>query len=517
MKIKYTITLAITLAGLLSTTSASPYYSQNFDGMGPTGRTLPPGWSVWNLAGEGSSLVIPTSAEIATAVPDGPSLAVWNQTDATTSFLEQAANMGSTVTDVNRLLGTSPTDNRGDLLQLALTNHSGAAVIAVSFAYDMKCMAAGTLKPGYPPSSIDELPGYSFYYLDGTLWKHAASMDLANDTVNSVGHATAVINLSTPLANGGVLQFRWFDDNANAFSPDTMYAIDNIVINLLTVPAADFYSQNFDGMGPTGTTLPPGWSVWNLPGDGSSLVIPTSAEIATAVPDGPTLAVWNQTDGSRSFLEQAANMGSTATDVNRLLGTSPTENRGDLLQLALTNNSGAVVSTVSMGYDMKCMAAGTLKNGYPPNSIDELPGYSFYYLDGATWKHVPSMDLANDAVNSVGHASAVFNLSTPVVDGGVLRFRWFDDNANAFSPDTMYAIDNIVVNIGPKVNLVKAIKPSFTGLAVGTNYQLQVSADLNTWTNQGSPFTATNPSMIYPQYWDVDNWNQLYFRLQVVP
>ncbi len=69
----------------------------------------------------------------------------------------------------------------------------------------------------------------------------------------------------------------------------------------------------------------------------------------------------------------------------------------------------------------------------------------------------------------------------------------------------------------PQVDLIKAVKPSFSLLSLGTNYQLQVSADMNIWTNQGSPFTATNPTMSYPQYWDVDNWNQLFFRLQVSP
>jgi hypothetical protein len=49
---------------------------------------------------------------------------------------------------------------------------------------------------------------------------------------------------------------------------------------------------------------------------------------------------------------------------------------------------------------------------------------------------------------------------------------------------------------------------------LGTNYLLQVSGDLNNWTNHGSAFTATNASMIYPQYWDVDNWDKLFFRLQ---
>ena len=70
---------------------------------------------------------------------------------------------------------------------------------------------------------------------------------------------------------------------------------------------------------------------------------------------------------------------------------------------------------------------------------------------------------------------------------------------------------------GPIVNLIKAVKPTFLNLTVSSNYQLQVSSDLTTWTNQGSPFTATNGSMDYPQYWDVDNWNQLFFRLQAAP
>ena len=70
---------------------------------------------------------------------------------------------------------------------------------------------------------------------------------------------------------------------------------------------------------------------------------------------------------------------------------------------------------------------------------------------------------------------------------------------------------------GVQIALIKAVKPAFNNLTLTTNYQLQVSGDLNTWTNQGSPFKATSTSMIYPQYWDVDNWNSLFFRLQVAP
>jgi len=232
MKINHTIAVAIILAGLSSTASASFFYSQNFDSMGTTGTTPPTGWSSWFLSGDASSLVNPTSGEMASAGSGEATLAVWNQTDGNASFYRQAANMGSTATSPNRLLGTSPTEDRGMALQLSLQNTTGSAINAVNLAYDMECMASGTLKDGFPANSTDELPGYSFYYLDGSTWVHLASLDLSNDTVNSVGHASSDIVYSTPVPIGGTLQFRWYDDNANAFSPDTMYAIDNVNVDV---------------------------------------------------------------------------------------------------------------------------------------------------------------------------------------------------------------------------------------------------------------------------------------------
>jgi hypothetical protein len=52
---------------------------------------------------------------------------------------------------------------------------------------------------------------------------------------------------------------------------------------------------------------------------------------------------------------------------------------------------------------------------------------------------------------------------------------------------------------------------------LGAEYQLQICGDLKKWTNQGSAFTATNSSMVYPQYFNEAMWNQLFFRLQVAP
>lgn len=69
----------------------------------------------------------------------------------------------------------------------------------------------------------------------------------------------------------------------------------------------------------------------------------------------------------------------------------------------------------------------------------------------------------------------------------------------------------------PQVAIVRAVKPSFSKLIVGKKYILETSTDMITWTSQGKAFTATSPTMEYPQYWDVENWGQLYFRLWCLP
>ena len=95
--------------------------------------------------------------------------------------------------------------------------------------------------------------------------------------------------------------------------------------------------------------------------------------------------------------------------------------------------------------------------------------------------------------------------------GAIDDVRIYNRSLSSNEVAQLYAIEN-----SPRVDLIKAVKPTFSYLYVGTNYQLQLSSDMNTWTNQGAAFTATNHSMAYPQYWDLNNWNNLFFRLQVV-
>lgn len=61
---------------------------------------------------------------------------------------------------------------------------------------------------------------------------------------------------------------------------------------------------------------------------------------------------------------------------------------------------------------------------------------------------------------------------------------------------------------------MKAFTIDYSALSIGTNYQLQASSDLSTWTNWGTAFTATSANTAYHR---IDDWNKLFFRLVSSP
>jgi hypothetical protein len=64
-----------------------------------------------------------------------------------------------------------------------------------------------------------------------------------------------------------------------------------------------------------------------------------------------------------------------------------------------------------------------------------------------------------------------------------------------------------------QLSVIKAVALQDYNLYVGSNYQVQASTDLINWTNQGSTFTATSSYWQSTNYWNVANWNQLFFRV----
>ena len=75
----------------------------------------------------------------------------------------------------------------------------------------------------------------------------------------------------------------------------------------------------------------------------------------------------------------------------------------------------------------------------------------------------------------------------------------------------LYAIES-----APIISIQKAVYLTSNNLWTGSNYIVQASTDLINWTNQGSVFTATTNYWHSTNYWDVVDWNHLFFRVLLV-
>jgi len=119
-----------------------------------------------------------------------------------------------------------------------------------------------------------------------------------------------------------------------------------------------------------------------------------------------------------------------------------------------------------------------------------------------------SEEILNIGAYQYYYAGTVYNDAFSGFVGAIDDVRIYNRNFSDSEVQQLYQVES-----PPSVNIVKAVTVSFSNLTVSTNYQLQVSTDLNSWTNFGTPFTATNSTMIYSNYWNVSDWNQLFFRL----
>jgi Concanavalin A-like lectin/glucanases superfamily len=66
----------------------------------------------------------------------------------------------------------------------------------------------------------------------------------------------------------------------------------------------------------------------------------------------------------------------------------------------------------------------------------------------------------------------------------------------------------------PALKVRKAVYLDFANLYPGASYQIQYSTDMNNWTNWEAPFQVTNLTWQSTNYWSVEEWGQLFFRLQ---
>jgi hypothetical protein len=98
--------------------------------------------------------------------------------------------------------------------------------------------------------------------------------------------------------------------------------------------------------------------------------------------------------------------------------------------------------------------------------------------------------------------------------GAISKVRLYNRALSSNEVAQLYANESELI---PIVNIQKAVYITSGNLWIGTNYQVQISPDMINWANSGSVFTATNSVWQSTNYWNVSDWNQIFFRLQVNP
>jgi hypothetical protein len=249
-------------------------YTQNFDSMGATGTAPPAGWGVFGIAGSsgndtsvtphwtnltGNNNTPPNPAAGTGGIPNGTEVAGGNQgtisanDNPTASNANNAYNATGAGGAADRTIVTSGTGNAGNVIQLQLTNNTGAAQNGLTIAYSIvrKTQApdSGRSPPAGIPEGAEELPGFwLFYSLDnGTNYTAVRSLipvgegsttqPVVPNTVGVTNIAPTQFTFTGPWANGATLFLRWVDDNAIDPSPDQFIGLDNLAISPIPEPS----------------------------------------------------------------------------------------------------------------------------------------------------------------------------------------------------------------------------------------------------------------------------------------
>jgi len=206
-------------------------YSQNFGGVpGPTGTALPLGWTVWQIAGSGTTFSNAKAiqpADIAGATSANQTLLLGSAPPGAT-WGSQAANAAN---GSGRALATNPGNNGAGVIQLGITNGMGAPVTSVHLNYDLQMLWSN------PNDDGSELPGYALFWSKTGSTSAADWIKLGEDS--AAGTKTRDITLPTPLAPGADLYLRWADDNVLGLGGESVaenvWSINNVQVTMTAI------------------------------------------------------------------------------------------------------------------------------------------------------------------------------------------------------------------------------------------------------------------------------------------
>ncbi|MCB2377642.1 T9SS type A sorting domain-containing protein [Hymenobacter sp. BT635] len=198
------------------------------------------------------------------------------------------------------------------------------------------------------------------------------------------------------------------------------------------------YTQNFDGMGATGTAYPTGWTGGRFAGTATTAV---------------NLLV---SDGSGSALSGAPYNVGTAASTDRALGSVASGGTIPAIGAVFTNASGATVTRVNMSFNGEQWRSGS--------ALDQNEVLAFEYsldatsLSTGTWTAATALNVTevanaivtntalngNEAANRTSVAGSIATLNWPA--GTTMWIRWKDNNDTG--NDALLAVDNFALSTG---------------------------------------------------------------------
>lgn len=200
------------------------------------------------------------------------------------------------------------------------------------------------------------------------------------------------------------------------------------------------HSQNFDGMGATGTAYPTGWAGFRNSGTGAR-----GAALAPVA-----------TGGDGTATSGAVYNAGTAAATDRALGTLASGSTIPVFGAVFANGTGSTITSFSL--------SGFAEQWRTHNNADSLERVVFEYSLNAsgvfdtmaTWVRVTNLDLVEIATTSTANNPLDGNLaanraaisgqaSLSWTNGSNLVIRWRD--ANDIANDGMYAVDDLSMTV----------------------------------------------------------------------
>lgn len=314
--------------------------------------------------------------------------------------------------------------------------------------------------------------------------------------------------------------------------------------------ASSNWSENFNELGPSASSLPSGWVF----AQGVLTPVYSGALTATCTFSQNTPQTWttNTSDeNSQCFTRPSdsttnstltsggrVNCGDASTgNTNRAVGfatSNPSwESPTNFLMFGFVNNTGGTIAGASISYNIKRYKQGT----------NNASGEAFYYsTDGMTWSHVSSGDVGPYTATGTSYLFAtqpevtnrLVNITGLSVSNGspfYLCWQFIISGPTGGQSASMHilALDDFSLALSnapsivippPLLQNVSAPGGNFTfswSAVTGASYQVQFCNDVldPVWVNLGNPITATNSMVTFsdPPAEDID---QRFYRVMPV-